>query len=58
MSEHVFTFKDGSVYFYIHKDQDIFKLSIGDKDNGHECFIALSKEDYKKMISNFTEILG
>jgi len=58
MTEHVFTFKGGSVYFYINKETDVFKLSIGDKDNGDECFITLSKEDYKKMIDNFSEIIA
>ena len=57
MKEFAFTFSDGAVYFYIKKRPDAFDLSIGDKNNGHECFVSLSEEDYKKMISNFTAIL-
>jgi len=57
MTEHIFTFKDGTIYFYIYKEKDIFRLSIGDKDNGSECFIALDKKDLKKMIDNFSEII-
>lgn len=53
---YLFTFNDGIIKFFITPKNDEYDILVI-SGNGNQCYLTLKREDYKKMVDNFNEIL-